>query len=332
MQKNQYPDITFIIPTLNAQSYLPLCLSAIRSQNYPQSKIEIIISDGGSSDRTLEKARKHNVRIIKNPDVLHEPGKSRAFKAARGELIFFTDADNVLVGQDWIRLMVSVYLDSGVTGLLPQTVASPDGPDVNKYLSLLYTDPFTWFIYAELSNPLEFGKSLKPYRVGSGYVIYRFRTENLPLFGLSQGVGVHRKFDRTGIAANDDIMAGIKLILSHGSVAYVPQAKVYHYHVRGFSDFLDKYNGRVSRNMYHKFAGMGFPERWKYLDNAKKIRTVLFVPYALSLIFPAMDSIKLAFKYRTPVMLWHLPCCTMLALIIVGQTFRSIIGKLIQKL
>ena len=48
------PKITFSIPTYNTASDLPDCLNSIRSQDYPQDKIEIIIADGGSEDDTVE--------------------------------------------------------------------------------------------------------------------------------------------------------------------------------------------------------------------------------------------------------------------------------------
>ena len=46
--------ISVVTPTLNAASVLEAELESIRSQNYPQDKIEIIIADGGSTDNIMQ--------------------------------------------------------------------------------------------------------------------------------------------------------------------------------------------------------------------------------------------------------------------------------------
>src|SRR3989344_8220170 len=105
-EENLLPKVSFIIPTLNAAWILPKCLFAIRNQAYPQKKIEIVIADGGSTDNTIRIAKRYNSIVIDNPSVNQEPGKSLAAKKATGEILFFTDADNVIVGREWIKSMV----------------------------------------------------------------------------------------------------------------------------------------------------------------------------------------------------------------------------------
>src|SRR5690606_36663119 len=48
------PLVSFVIAARNAERYLPVCLRRIRQQTYPQSSIEILVVDGGSTDRTCE--------------------------------------------------------------------------------------------------------------------------------------------------------------------------------------------------------------------------------------------------------------------------------------
>ena len=55
------PSISIVIPTYNSERTLSLCLGSIAEQDYPREKIEIIIADGGSKDRTLEIAEKFGV-------------------------------------------------------------------------------------------------------------------------------------------------------------------------------------------------------------------------------------------------------------------------------
>ena len=40
--------------TLNSGAILEKCLRSIRRQKYDQSKIEIVVADGGSTDGTIE--------------------------------------------------------------------------------------------------------------------------------------------------------------------------------------------------------------------------------------------------------------------------------------
>lgn len=322
------PLVSFIIPTLNAGHILEKCLKAIKIQDYPQDKIEIIISDGGSKDDTLKIAKSYGAKVIRNPEVLHEPGKSRASKVAKGKLLFYTDADNILAHSDWLNLMVKPFIENkNVIGFLPQTEPPVDSSHLNRYLGYLFTDPFTWFVYKNSANPKDYYKVYKPIKETSDYKIYRFNLENHPLFGLSQGVGTSSKFRRDEIGWNDDMLAGIKLIKDGGLVAYVPKAGVYHYHVKNLKDFLKKYRWRIRNNYIQKIKGMGFLNRERFLNKSRILRKYLFIPYALTVIFPFVDAIKFYNRYKDPVMFLHIPTCFFLAILIVYETLIFFILK-----
>ena len=62
--------LSIVMPTFNCEKNLDECLRCIRMQDYPQNLIEIIILDGGSTDRTREVALKYGATIINVP-----PGK-----------------------------------------------------------------------------------------------------------------------------------------------------------------------------------------------------------------------------------------------------------------
>ncbi len=322
--KDRLPKVSFIIPTLNAAPFLDSCLRAIRGQDYPADKIEIVIADAFSTDKTREIGRQYQAKIIDNPEILHEPGKTLGNAAATGELLFYTDADNTLATDQWLRLMVAPYLaEKGVVGFLPQTVPAPDSSSLNRYLSYLFTDPLTWFIYGAAANPHDYPQIFSPTVETEAYKVYKFSPEKHPLFGLSQGSGVAATFTRGGKGAADDILSGIQIIEQGGLVVYVPGAGVYHYHVRGLADFLKKYRWRVRNNFSQKVKGMGMMNRLNFFDRGKKLRLALFIPYSLCLILPLLDSIRLALKWQDPVMLWHLPACITLSFVIIGE----LIGK-----
>ena len=83
---NELPSVSFLIPTLNAASVLEPCLKSIVAQDYPKDKIEIVIADGGSTDKTLVLAKKYGAKIYQNVLKTGEAGKAVAFKKAKGEL------------------------------------------------------------------------------------------------------------------------------------------------------------------------------------------------------------------------------------------------------
>jgi glycosyltransferase involved in cell wall biosynthesis len=51
---NKTPSFAFIIPCLNEEAYLQQAVEAIVKNGYPLNKLEVMIVDGGSKDRTIE--------------------------------------------------------------------------------------------------------------------------------------------------------------------------------------------------------------------------------------------------------------------------------------
>lgn len=88
--------LSVIIPAYNEEKRLPKTLAAVNDYLSKQSySFEIIVVDGGSSDRTPDVAREFPVKLI---EVKNCQGKGQAVKegmlAAQGEFRLFTDADN----------------------------------------------------------------------------------------------------------------------------------------------------------------------------------------------------------------------------------------------
>ncbi|MCX6723817.1 MAG: glycosyltransferase [Candidatus Staskawiczbacteria bacterium] len=86
--------LSIIIPALNEEKYLPLLLASIKEQDF--SDYEIILADAGSTDKTLEIAKRYNCKIV--PGGLPAKGRNEGEKVAKGELLFFVDADTILPG------------------------------------------------------------------------------------------------------------------------------------------------------------------------------------------------------------------------------------------
>ncbi|MFZ5366171.1 MAG: glycosyltransferase [Patescibacteria group bacterium] len=101
MVSKNLPLISIIITTKNEEANIFRCLESLKHQTYPQDKIEIIVVDNNSNDKTKEIAKKFTKRVynlpglekmkkIKNPRAVQ---LNFGVKKSRGELIFFPDAD-----------------------------------------------------------------------------------------------------------------------------------------------------------------------------------------------------------------------------------------------
>ncbi|MBI5620713.1 glycosyltransferase family 2 protein [Candidatus Gottesmanbacteria bacterium] len=84
--------LSVAIATLNEEQKLGECLASVGAW-----VDEIVLVDGGSSDRTLEIAKKYQARIIRtdNPPIFHI-NKQKALDACRGDWILQLDADEVV--------------------------------------------------------------------------------------------------------------------------------------------------------------------------------------------------------------------------------------------
>jgi glycosyltransferase involved in cell wall biosynthesis len=73
--------VSVILATLNSGAILKKSLQSVRSQNYDQSKIEIIVADGGSTDETIEILKKYQALIIPENTDSHEVAFFSWFKS-----------------------------------------------------------------------------------------------------------------------------------------------------------------------------------------------------------------------------------------------------------
>ncbi len=153
------PTVSIVISTLNAARLLPECLKAIRVQDYPPNKLEIIVADGGSTDETRSIAQRAGATIYPNPLVTAESGKAVGVKYARHELIALIDSDNLLVGRDWLRRMVAPFTTRHIVGAEPLSyVSRPTDGVITRYTANLgMSDPLVLFLgnydrYSYLTN------------------------------------------------------------------------------------------------------------------------------------------------------------------------------------
>ena len=94
--------ITAIIPTLNEEIHIA---EAIKSVSFAD---EIIVIDSFSSDKTLELAKKHNVKIIKRTFDDFSSQKNFAISQAKHSWIYILDADERVTPEVELEILEAV--------------------------------------------------------------------------------------------------------------------------------------------------------------------------------------------------------------------------------
>ena len=91
------PLVSILIPCYNAEKWVSDMLRSALGQTW--SKIEVILVDDGSKDRSLEIARsfqRKNLKIIGQENQGASAARNCAYSEAQGDFIQYMDADDLL--------------------------------------------------------------------------------------------------------------------------------------------------------------------------------------------------------------------------------------------
>ena len=84
--------VCVVIPALNEEAHLPGTVDALAAQTH--SPLQVIVADGGSTDRTAEIARARECRVVRGG--LPGVGRNNGARVARSNWLLFLDADVVV--------------------------------------------------------------------------------------------------------------------------------------------------------------------------------------------------------------------------------------------
>jgi len=94
-------NVSVIVPTWNEEKYLPNCLRSLTNQANSKPS-EVIVVDGGSTDRTVEIAEKHADKVLVEPVKPVGAARNVGAKHAQGDILAFIDADT-MASENWIK-------------------------------------------------------------------------------------------------------------------------------------------------------------------------------------------------------------------------------------
>jgi len=142
--------VSVIIPTLNEEQFIGDSLCSIRNQSFRD--FEIIVVDGGSTDRTVEIAKEYADKVVLAPGSKIGEARLIGVKEARGNIIVSTDADTIHP-QNWLENLVRHFEDPEVV-----VVGGAIYPLNPSETTLAYTDGLNtianalhWFIGSNMA-------------------------------------------------------------------------------------------------------------------------------------------------------------------------------------
>lgn len=111
------PFVTVAVPCLNEEAFIENTIRCVLDQDYPADRMEVVVADGGSTDRTLSilsrlAQQDERVRVIDNPGRIQAAGMNEMLKVARGEVIVRLDAHGEYA-PDYVRRCVEVLAATG---------------------------------------------------------------------------------------------------------------------------------------------------------------------------------------------------------------------------
>jgi len=197
------PLVSIIIRTKDEERWIGKCLSAVFNQEFKD--FEVILVDNGSRDRTVEKAKNFNIKIV-NYEGEFKPGKAinLGIKNSAGKYLVILSGHCVPTNSKWLENLVKEIKEPGVAGVYGREEPLPFTSDLDKR-DLLIT----------------FGNEKKTQTKDSFFynansVIKRAAWEEVP-------------FDEEIRHIEDKAWA--KEVLGKGyKIVYTPEASVYHYH------------------------------------------------------------------------------------------------------
>ena len=90
------PLVSVVVTTKNEEKHIGNCLQSIKLQTYPQDKIEIVVVDNNSTDRTKEVARQYTDKVFNKGPERSAQRNFGMIEKSQGKYVLFLDADMVL--------------------------------------------------------------------------------------------------------------------------------------------------------------------------------------------------------------------------------------------
>ena len=268
--------VSVVVPVRNRELTIQPLLDSLQKLDYDRNKVEVIVVDGNSTDKTQEIVKKYPVKLVVEKRKGLNLARNTGIKCAKGEIVAFTDSD-CIVPPNWITKIVENFKDPQIS-CVGGSAKALDNDFISQYAdnSIVRLMPFF--------TKREELKKVKPFfrhPAGCNMAFRRKVAEEVGYFDENIRYG----FDEVEFA--DRICrAGYKMVLD-------PDVLVWHKHRSTFREFLKqnfqygKGSGLVLKNNKLKDA----VSKWSFLGLMGFISWLLIVGSLTFLTFTSSSSI-----------------------------------------
>jgi len=245
-------EISVIATVMNeGESIRRLMDSLVQQSRLPD---EVVISDGGSTDNTLEVLGEYQdllpLKIVDSQGSNISQGRNRAISVAQGSIIVVTDA-GVVLSRDWVREIARPFGEEGVTA-----VAGWFEPD-----------PYSDFEVAMAATVLPTLHEIDPEKFLPSSRSVAF------LKSAWQAAGGYPEW----LDYSEDLLFDRELVKTSGPFRFAPAAVVY---------FRPRPNLRLFAGQYYRYAtGDGKAKLWPKRHAVRYLTYLLLLPFLLRLIW-----------------------------------------------
>lgn len=129
----EVPFVSIVVPVRNGASSIGRCLESLQALDWPADRREILVIDNGSTDGTVAIIKQHGFSPLIEPRRGAALARNRGWRAAKGDLVAFTDSD-CRVSPGWIRGLTRVFDDPKVGGAGGRLAPAPPTGVIEEYI------------------------------------------------------------------------------------------------------------------------------------------------------------------------------------------------------
>jgi glycosyltransferase involved in cell wall biosynthesis len=140
--------ISIIVPALNEEKLLERMLRQFTPALVSAYDLQLVVSDGGSTDRTLEIARRHAHKVVENTQRIKQTislGRNEGARNADGDILVFLNADTLV--KDLDRFFPRMLEELRAPGVVAVTCSVAVYPEEESAIDRRYHGFYNWFFY-----------------------------------------------------------------------------------------------------------------------------------------------------------------------------------------
>ena len=113
MKTVESPAVSVVIPARNEEVNIGAVLTSLAALNFPRERLEILVVDHESTDRTAEIARAAGTKVLKKTGGTISSARNFGAGNAAAPIVAFLDAD-CTVAEDWLARAMPYFADRAV--------------------------------------------------------------------------------------------------------------------------------------------------------------------------------------------------------------------------